>query len=102
MTKKLGGRRGRRSAKRIPERMCVACREKRSKKELVRVVRSVDGHIIIDETGKLPGRGAYLCRRRECWELALKRASLNRALRTNLSSEEVASLREFLLSLPET
>jgi hypothetical protein len=92
----------RRSSKHIPERMCIACRAKRPKRELVRVICSAEGHIIVDETGKRPGRGAYLCRRRECWELALKRASLNRALRTTLSAEEVASLQKFSASLPET
>jgi hypothetical protein len=101
MTKKLDRQGGRRSSKHVPERTCIGCRTKRPKRELVRVVRSAEGHIVIDETGKYPGRGAYLCRRRDCWALALKRASLNRALRTTLSSEDIATLYEFSASLPE-
>lgn len=66
--------------KRIPMRMCVGCREMKPKKELVRVVRPPEGDIRFDLTGKAPGRGAYICRRRECLMRARKIRALERAL----------------------
>lgn len=77
----------------IPYRTCVGCREKKSKRTLVRIVRTPDGKVVVDEAGKAQGRGAYLCRNPACWEAALKRGSLNRALRTTLRPETVESLR---------
>ena len=57
--------------KRIPERMCVACRQMRPKNELLRIVNTVDG-VAVDGTGKLNGRGVYLCRCKECVTKAIK------------------------------
>lgn len=88
--------------KHVPERTCVACRAKRPKWELARVVHRAVDDVVVDETGKVNGRGAYLCRQRACWQLALKRGALNRALRTTLSPEIVAELTTYALSLPET
>ncbi|MBC7077075.1 MAG: RNase P modulator RnpM [Anaerolineae bacterium] len=87
--------------KHIPMRTCVACRQTQPKRALVRVVRTPEGQIVIDPTGKRAGRGAYLCRRRSCWELALKRGSLEHALKTTLSEEERAQLRAHMESMPE-
>lgn len=87
--------------KHVPMRTCVACRQTQPKRALVRVVRTPEGQIVIDPTGKRAGRGAYLCRRRACWELALKRGSLEHALKTALSEEERALLREHMASMPE-
>jgi predicted RNA-binding protein YlxR (DUF448 family) len=78
-----------------PERTCVACRTKSEKRSLIRVVRTPEGQIEVDSSGRLPGRGAYLCLTLACWETALKRKALNRALRTVLTPEEVARLREY-------
>ncbi len=86
----------------VPERTCIACRAKLPKRELVRVVRSAEGKIQVDETGKQAGRGAYLCHCRACWETALKRGNLSRALRAPLSQEDKAALQEYATSLPET
>lgn len=58
-------------AKKIPERMCVACRQMKPKKELIRIVNTDNG-VVVDSTGKLNGRGVYLCKCRECVERALK------------------------------
>ncbi|MBN1876060.1 MAG: YlxR family protein [Anaerolineae bacterium] len=85
----------------IPERTCIVCRSTRPKRELIRVVRLTEGGVVIDETGKLNGRGAYLCRQRVCWEQALKRNALNHALRVILSADDCATLQTYAASLPE-
>jgi predicted RNA-binding protein YlxR (DUF448 family) len=59
----------------------VGCRTRRSKTELVRIVRRPDGTVLLDESGSLDGRGAYLCPAAACWTTALHRNSLQRALR---------------------
>lgn len=84
----------------IPERTCVACHVQRPKRALLRVVHTPAGEVVVDETGKQNGRGAYLCRQQSCWEKALKQGSLNRALRTTLSAETSANLRAFAATLP--
>ena len=71
----------------IPIRTCVACGAKEGKRALVRVVRTPEGRVEVDPTGKRPGRGAYLCPRRACWEKALKKGRLERALRSPLPPE---------------
>lgn len=89
--------------KHIPQRTCIACRAVRSKRELARVVRTVDNHVQADLTGKKSGRGAYLCRQRECWQTVLDHpARLGQALKleTPLSNEDLARLREFATTLP--
>lgn len=80
-------------ARHIPLRTCVVCREKDSKRELVRIVRT-DSGIQVDTTGKLNGRGAYLCEREECWEQAVKTDILNKALRTRLTTEDRERLQQ--------
>lgn len=84
----------------MPERTCVACRQVRPKRELLRVVHSPADRIEVDPTGKKAGRGAYLCRMRTCWELALKRHSLEQALKTSLSPEDREALTQFATTLP--
>lgn len=76
----------------------MGCREVLPKRKMVRLVRTADG-VQIDPTGKLPGRGAYLHDRRECWERGLKGA-LGHALKTNLAANDRARLEEFMNSLP--
>lgn len=78
----------------VPQRTCVGCRQTGSKREFVRIVRTPAGGIEVDPTGKKAGRGAYLCPRAECWEEALKKDRLARALRARLSEAERAGLRE--------
>ena len=70
-----------------PQRMCAACREMRDKRELLRVVRSPEGEITLDDTGKRSGRGAYLCLRPECLKRAQKARSLERAFKTKVPQE---------------
>ncbi|MHB1007215.1 MAG: RNase P modulator RnpM [Chloroflexota bacterium] len=87
--------------KHVPERSCVACREVRPKRELVRVVRTLTGDIEVDPSGKKAGRGAYLCRRKDCWELAIRKRSLEHALQTSISPESKEALQQFGSDLPE-
>lgn len=65
----------------VPVRTCVACRQERGKRDLVRVVRAADGGVRIDPIGKVSGRGAYICQTADCWRKALKENSLPRALK---------------------
>ena len=73
--------------KRIPQRTCVACRKISTKQELVRLVRISDGSVEIDTSGKKAGRGAYLCRAWECWQIGLQGSRLEHALRTTLTQD---------------
>jgi hypothetical protein len=88
--------------KHIPLRTCVGCRSSKPKRELIRVVKLADDGVIVDETGKRNGRGAYLCRQRACWERALDRGALGRALRAPLTREGTKSLRAYAESLPDS
>ena len=82
--------------KKVPMRMCVACREMKPKKELIRVVRTPEGEIFADETGRKNGRGAYLCRAEACFNKAVKTRALERALEQPLSEEAAAYLRQVI------
>ncbi|HEX5688947.1 MAG TPA: YlxR family protein [Roseiflexaceae bacterium] len=75
--------------------MCIACRRTETKRGLMRVVRDAQGHVAHDPTGKRAGRGAYLCHSSACWEQALKRGGLERALRVaELRPEDRAGLEQ--------
>jgi len=87
-------------AKHVPERSCIACRRKRAKWELVRIVRTADGEVEIDPRGKKAGRGAYLCRLQECWQEGLKRKRVERALRSHIAAQRLSELLAFGDTLP--
>ena len=84
--------------RRVPTRSCVACRSAREQRDLVRFVRTPAGTMTLDETGRLAGRGAYLCRESACWTLAAERGALGRAL----AAPVPPALREVLLAGPPT
>jgi uncharacterized protein len=84
--------------RKLPLRMCVGCQAKKNKRELVRVVRSPEGDISLDFTGKKPGRGAYICSQRECLEAAIKKKRLEKSLQQSLSEAVLEQLRESLRS----
>ena len=86
--------------KKIPMRMCVGCREMKPKRELIRVVRSPEGTVSMDTTGKKPGRGAYLCRDAACLARALKQKQLERQLEVQLTPEVVEQLQATMANLP--
>lgn len=74
--------------KKVPVRMCVGCRERMRKIDLIRIVRTPEGEIKLDSTGKLSGRGAYICPgSEECLKKAVKSSALERALDTKIDSE---------------
>lgn len=85
----------------IPQRSCVACHTARPKRQLVRIVRTTDGQVVVDSTGKKSGRGAYLCAQRSCWELGLKRGVLERALKQSVPPECRPALEAFAAGLPD-
>ncbi|BAS27535.1 RNase P modulator RnpM [Limnochorda pilosa] len=80
----------------VPERTCVGCRTTRPKRELVRVVRTPEGAVELDPTGKRSGRGAYLCRNMECLEKAVRGKGLERALRHPVEAEVLERVRAAL------
>ncbi len=82
--------------RRIPQRQCVACGQMRAKRELVRVVRTPDGVIRVDPTGKLSGRGAYVCQDTACVDRALREDRLARLLDRTISEDVVEGLRRAL------
>jgi predicted RNA-binding protein YlxR (DUF448 family) len=70
----------------------VACRTARPKRELVRIVRTPDGRVVLDESGRLPGRGAYVCRTASCLTIANTKGALSRALETQVPTALLASV----------
>jgi predicted RNA-binding protein YlxR (DUF448 family) len=89
-------------SKHLPQRTCIACRQVREKKELIRLVSTEKGIAEIDVFGEKPGRGAYLCPKRSCWELALKKNRLDYALRTRLRDDSREALLEYVRNLEES
>ena len=80
--------------RKIPLRMCVACREMKEKSELVRIVKTPSGEIMIDGGTKIGGRGAYICKSKQCLKNAEKTNALSRAFETSVSKEIFTSLEE--------
>ena len=83
--------------KKVPMRMCTGCREMKPKKELIRVVKTAEDGIKLDLTGKLNGRGAYICKNKDCLAKAHKSNALSRAFETNVSSDVYLGLEKELL-----
>ena len=73
--------------KRVPLRQCLGCREMKPKSELVRVVKSPEGEVSLDTTGKKPGRGAYVCHSTDCFKRVVKSNALARAFKTQIPSD---------------
>ena len=80
--------------RKIPMRMCVGCREMKEKRSLLRIVKSPEGSISFDRVGKAPGRGAYVCRAKECLDKAMKARQLERALETKIEQDVFSQLME--------
>ena len=95
MARGSGGR-----TRHVPQRTCIACRLQEGKRELVRIVRTPDGRVEVDTTGKANGRGAYLHSDRACWEKALKRGTIAVALKITPAKDDVEALRAFGTTLP--
>ena len=91
MAKRVKGSKQRRGAFQAPQRMCIACRESDGKRDLLRLVKVADG-ILLDQSGKMAGRGAYVHPQVNCWEEALAGSLIQKALRTKISAENLTTL----------
>ena len=79
----------------VPERRCVACGQRAPKRELTRVVRTPQGTVQADATGKSSGRGAYLCSSSDCWEKGIRRGGLERGLKVSIDAQEKEILLDY-------
>ncbi len=86
--------------KKIPMRQCVGCREMKEKRSMLRVVRSPEGRVSLDPTGKKPGRGAYVCRSEDCLKRAIKSRALERAFMAPVGAELLDEMRSLLDGAP--
>ena len=83
--------------RKIPTRMCVGCGEHKAKNDLIRIVRTVSGEICLDLTGKLNGRGTYLCKNSDCLKKAIKSKRIDNAFKMTVGSEIYEKLeKEFI------
>ncbi len=81
-------------AKKIPLRQCIGCGEMKGKKEMMRVLRTAEGEICLDTTGKKNGRGAYLCKSGECLKMARRNKGLERSFKMSIPNEVYDSLEK--------
>ena len=80
--------------KKIPQRQCMGCRERKEKRELIRVVRAPDGGVSLDFRGKAPGRGAYICPDMACLKKAIRSKALDRSLEVTIPEEIYVRLEQ--------
>ena len=80
--------------KKIPQRQCMGCRERKAKRELIRVVRCTDGTVNLDFGGKMNGRGAYVCPSSDCLKKALRSKALDRSLEVTIPEDVIARLEK--------
>nr|WP_300004570.1 YlxR family protein [Tissierella sp.] len=80
--------------KKIPLRKCLGCEENKSKKELIRIVKTPENELLIDLTGKINGRGAYICNNKNCFERAMKSNRISRNLEVKIPKEKIQELEE--------
>ncbi len=83
----------------IPIRTCIGCQCKKPKREMIRIIRTPDGKIEIDRTGKKSGRGAYLCDNIKCLDMALKKNNLNNSLNQDIPLQVLDELRKTFLKI---
>ena len=89
------------TTRKIPMRQCTGCREMKSKKEMLRVIKTPEEEIVLDSTGRKNGRGAYLCRNGSCLELAIKSRGLERSLKTKIPAEVYEQLKEEMKAIED-
>ena len=80
--------------KKVPMRQCVGCGEMKSKKELLRVIKTPEEEIVLDATGRKNGRGAYICASMECLKNARKKRGLERSLKVSIPEDVYESLEQ--------
>lgn len=83
--------------KKMPQRTCMGCNEKKDKKDLIRIVKNKENQIAIDRTGKMEGRGAYICDKAECLEKVIKSKRLERVLEHKIDDEIYNNLRGVII-----
>ena len=81
-------------SKKVPLRQCVGCGQMKSKKEMMRVIKTAEGDIVLDVTGRKNGRGAYLCKQQSCLQKAIKGKGLERSFKMSIPTEVYESLVE--------
>lgn len=86
-------------AKKLPLRMCTGCGEMKTKKEMIRVLKTPEDEIVIDSTGKKNGRGAYICAKLTCLQRAIKTKGLDRSLKVSIPKELVETLEKEMILL---
>ena len=89
------------SVRKVPMRKCTGCGEMKSKREMLRVLRTTEDEIILDATGRKNGRGAYLCGSTECFQKAVKSRGLERSLKTVIPAEVYESLEKEIEKVAE-
>ena len=89
------------TVRKIPMRQCIGCGEKKSKRDMIRILRTTEGEIVLDATGRKNGRGAYLCGSTECLNKAEKSRGLERSLKTVIPAEVYESLKKEIEKLAE-
>ena len=87
--------------KKIPMRQCIGCGEMKSKKEMIRILKTAEGEIVLDATGRKNGRGAYLCKSPDCLRKAVKSRGLERALKTAVPQEVYENLEKEMGQIAE-
>lgn len=87
--------------KKIPIRTCIGCNEAKPKKELIRIVKTTEGEVMLDNTGKKNGRGAYICSSIECLEKAIKTKRLSRAFEMPIDDDVYESLKNQIVENTE-
>jgi predicted RNA-binding protein YlxR (DUF448 family) len=80
--------------KKIPQRQCMGCRERKPKRDMIRIVRGTDGQVRLDFGGKMNGRGAYICPDPECLKKAIRSKSLDRSLEVTIPQEVIDRLQK--------
>lgn len=85
-----------RMPKRLVLRKCIACGQQREKKDLLRIVRRTDGLVLVDQSGKANGRGAYLCKKHSCIDLAQKRKRIESQLQVQLPEKFYEELHTYV------
>jgi len=81
------------SASKTPQRTCIGCGAGSDKRDLLRIVRTKDGDVFVDPSGRANGRGAYICTTSECFERAMRKGRLGPALRVRLAEDDAERLR---------
>ncbi|MBQ1458425.1 MULTISPECIES: RNase P modulator RnpM [Butyrivibrio] len=84
-------------AKKIPMRQCIGCGEMKEKKELIRIIKTPEGELVLDKTGRQNGRGAYICNNAECLAKARKSKGLERSFKQSINAEIYDALEKELL-----